>query len=80
MAESKWGQFQEELKQWEVKYFELRDEILEGYEEYVAQFIKGLLAAMVKPEHPRQVEFKLKCTIPSREEYEKNFEVVWEKK
>jgi hypothetical protein len=80
LAESKWGQFQEELKQWEAEYFKLRDEILESYEEYVAQFIKGFLAAMVKPEYRRQVEFELKCTIPSREEYGKSFEVEWEKR
>ena len=79
LAESKWEQFQAELKQWEAEYFELRDEILERYEGYVAQFIKGFLAAMVKPEHRRRVEFELKCTIPSREEYGRSFEVVWEK-
>ena len=80
LAESKWGQYQEELEQWENEYFELRDEILERYEEYVAQFIKGFLAAMVKPEHRRKAEFELKCTIPSREEYGESFEVVWEKR
>jgi hypothetical protein len=79
LAESKMEQFQAELKQWEAEYFELRDEILEKYEGYVAQFIKGFLAAMVKPEHRRKAEFELKCTIPSREEYGKSFEVVWEK-
>ena len=80
LAESKWGQFQEELKQWENEYFELRDEILERYEEYVAQFIKGFLAAMVKPEYRRQVEIQLKCTIPPKEEYGQSFEMVWEKR
>ena len=80
LAESKWGQFEKELKQWENEYFELRDEILERYEEYVAQFIKGFLAAMVKPEYRRQVGFELKCTIPSKEEYGESFEVVWEKR
>ena len=79
LAESKWEPFQSELKQWEAEYFELRDEILEKYEGYVTQFIKGFLAAMVKPEHRRRAEFELKCTIPSREEYGNSFEVVWEK-
>ena len=80
LAESKWEQFESELKQWEAEYFELRDEILENYEGYVAKFIKGFLAAMVKPEHRRRAEFELKCTIPSREKYGKSFEVVWEKR
>ena len=80
LAESKMEQFQAELKQWETEYFELRDEILQNYEGYVAKFIKGFLAAMVKPEHRRRAEFELKCTIPSREKYGKSFEVVWEKR
>lgn len=79
LAESKMEQFRSELKQWEAEYFELRDEILENYEGYVAQFIKGFLAAMVKPEHRRKAEFELKCTIPPKEEYGRSFEVVWEK-
>ena len=78
LAESKWEQFQKELKQWEAEYFELRDEILEKYEGYVAQFIKGFLSAMVKPEHRRRAEFELKCTIPSCEAYGRSFEVVCE--
>ena len=79
LSESKWEQFQSELKQWEAEYFQLRDEILGKYEGYVTKFIKGFLAAMVKPEHRRRAEFELKCTIPSREKYGKSFEVVWEK-
>lgn len=77
VSETELEKFKEELINFELEYFRLRDEILAEYDKLVEQFIRLFLVAMIEPEYRDQMRAQLRRIIPSKEEYGNSYKMAF---
>lgn len=65
----------DELKVFEAEYFQIRDEIVDQYDDLVARFVSEFLNTYIPPHHRRETRANFKKTIPSKEIYGSSFRI-----